>query len=190
MVDSMKNLKKLIAGDSASWHDSPFRDPASLTVYSSDTWSLRYELRGPSQLTAAAVADGDGWRTSIGTAQSAVLQPGAYRWAAYLTRDSERVTIANGTLVVEADLASVVDGIDARSLAEKALADCEAALASFKSSNGKIKSYEIGSRKTEFHSLAELLQLRGFWQRRVNSERARAAVANGGGNPRKLLVRF
>lgn len=185
----MNIFQTLTAGDSASWHDDPWIDAARARLTSAD-WTLSYHLRGPSQVSLTAVADSDGWRTSISTAASALLQPGTYAWAAYLSRAEERVTIGTGSLNLVADLAAVDGPLDARSLAEKALADCEAALGSFKSSNGKVKSYSIGNRQTEFHSLLDLMQLRDFWQKRVNKERAAAAVANGHGNPRRLLVRF
>lgn len=175
----MRNLTKLIAGDSASWRD----DPVTLggVFYASGEWALKYELRGPSQLTVEAVPDGDGWRASIATTASAPLTPGPYSWAAYLTKGDERITARTGGLVVVADLASITESIDSRTVAEKALADCEAALATFKGSGGKVKSYTIGTRQTEFHSLAELMQLRSFWWRRVQREKR----VN-----RKLLVRF
>jgi hypothetical protein len=175
----MKNLTKLYAGDSAIWND----DPVTLggVRYTSLDWVLTYELRGPTQLTLLGTANSDGWMTGISTLQSQSLQAGTYLWAAYLSRGDERKTAATGGLVVLADVAAITGSIDSRTAAEKALADCEAALASFKSSSGKVKSYTIGTRQTEFHSLADLLQVRGFWQRRVNSEKRK---------PSKLLVRF
>lgn len=175
----MRTLTKLNAGDSAAWHD----DPVTLggVRYTSADWALKYELRGPSQLTVMAVPDGNGWRASIATADSAPLTAGPYSWAAYLSRGDERVTVRSGGLVVVADIAAITGSIDSRTVAQKALADCEAALATFKSSGGKVKSYTIGTRQTEFHSLTELMQLRAFWQQRVNKEQR----VN-----RKLLVRF
>lgn len=175
----MRLLTKLNAGDSASWHD----DPVTLAgvSYTSAEWALKYELRGASQLTVNAVADGEGWRSSITTAASAPLAAGPYAWASYLTKGEERVTVRSGGLVVVADITTITGAIDSRSVAVKALADCETALATFKSSGGKVKSYTIGTRQTEFHSLAELMQLRSFWQRRVNKEQR----VN-----RQLLVRF
>jgi hypothetical protein len=175
----MKNLSKLNAGDSASWHDDPWVSHG--VRYTSADWTLTYEMRGTAQLSLAAVADFDGWRTSISTADSASLVAGPYSWASYLSRAGERVTTAHGALVVVADLAAVTGSIDSRSPSAKALADCEAALATFTSSGGKVKSYTIGTRQTEFHSLTELMALRGFWQRRVNSEQR---------INRQLLVRF
>lgn len=187
---NMNIITTLSAGDSANWHDDPWVDkPNGLQLTSAD-WALTHQLRGPSQLSLTAVADGSGWRTSIGTAASALLLPGLYSWAAYLSRTSERVTIGKGSLTIVADLSTIVTALDARTLAERALMDCEAALASFKSSNGKVKSYTIGSRQTEFHSLTELMSLRDFWQKRVNNERSKTATANGRTNPRRLLVRF
>lgn len=175
----MRNLTKLNAGDSASWRD----DPVTLggVRYTSADWALKYELRGPSQLTVNADVDGDGWRASISTAASQPLVAGAYAWAAHLTRADERVTVRTGALVVVADIAAISSAVDSRSVAVRALADCEAALATFKSSGGKVKSYTIGTRQTEFHSLTELMELRNFWQRRVNKEQR---------INRKLLVRF
>ena len=187
---TMNIIQTLSIGDSANWHDSAWLDNVARVELTSALWTLTYQLRGPSQLSLTAVADGTGWRTSIGMAASATLLPGIYAWAAYLSRAQERVTIGTGSVTLVADLATIDGPLDARSVATRALADCEAALASFKSSNGKVKSYSIGSRQTEFHSLTELMALRNFWQQRVNKERANSAIANGRTNPRRLLVRF
>jgi hypothetical protein len=175
----MNIFSKLYAGDSASWHDDPHTIGG--VRYSSADWLLTYELRGPTILTLVAAADSDGWRTSITSEQSSVLQAGSYLWGAYLTRPGERKTAETGALIVEADLTAVAAPIDARTAAQKALADCEAALATFKSSGGKVKSYSIGNRQTEFHSLQDLMAVRRFWARRVQRER---------GDSRRLLVRF
>lgn len=175
----MKNLRQLHAGDTASWHD----DPVVLggVRYTSANWTLTYELRGPTQLTLTAVADSDGWLNSISLEDSSALQAGSYMWASYLRQDGARRTMGSGNLTVLADLAEITAAVDGRTLAERALADCEAALASFKSSGGKVKSYTIGTRTTEFHSLADLMTVRRFWARRVQAERR---------NKRQLLVGF
>jgi hypothetical protein len=175
----MNIFSKLYAGDSANWHD----DPRTIggVRYSSADWLLTYELRGPTVLTLVAVADSDGWRTSITPEQSSALQAGSYLWGAFLTRPGERKTAETGALVVEADLTAVAAPIDARTPAQKALADCEAALATFNSSGGKVKSYTIGTRQTEFHSLQDLMAVRRFWARRVQAEQR---------HKRQLLVSF
>jgi hypothetical protein len=186
----MKIPLMMVAGDSGSWDDTPWCLSSSHEQYTSAEWTLNYYLRGPSQLTVVGVANGDGWHCSISATDSASLLPGQYAWSAKLSMQDHRMTIGQGTLTVSADLSAGDGAIDARSVAERALADCEAALASFKGSGGKIKSYSIGTRQTEFHSLIDLMALRQFWQQRVNSERARQVIANGGQNPRRLLVRF
>jgi hypothetical protein len=186
----MKILKTLTAGDSARWDDDAWFDTQSRLRMTSTEWNLGYELRGATQLSLAAVANGDGWRTSITLAQSATLTAGTYVWGAYLYKAGERKTIGGGTLLVTADLVSLVTSIDSRSVAVKALADCEAALSQFTGSGGKVKSYTIGTRQTEFHSLADIMALRTFWQKRVNAETARQSLANGRGNPRRLLASF
>jgi hypothetical protein len=177
----------LTAGDSSDWFDLPHKHHQRAAPLTSADWTLTYQLRGPSQLTLTGAPEGDGWRTRIEPGQSAGLAPGEYAMVAQLTRPDDRLTIGRGRVTILADPAAITDAIDARSVAEKALTDCEAALASFKSSNGKVKSYTIGTRTTEFHSLAELMALRDFWQRKVNNERAKAT---GRRNPRALLVRF
>jgi len=177
----------LTAGDSSDWYDAPHKHVQRNTSLTSGGWQLHYQLRGPSQLTLTAAPEGDGWRTRITASQSAALEPGEYVVVAQLAKDDERLTIGRGKLTILRDPASITEAVDARSVAERALADCEAALASFKSSGGKIKSYTIGSRTTEFHSLTELMALRDMWQRKVNNERARKS---GRRNPRAVLVRF
>jgi hypothetical protein len=190
VMGSMNILQTLTAGDSARWHDDPWIDaPRGLRMTSAD-WTLTYQLRGATQLGLTAAVDGDGWLTSLSTTDSATLSPGTYVWGAYLSKTGERVTIGGGTLLVKQDLPSLATAIDARTVAQKALDDCEAALASFTSSGGKVKSYTIGNRQTEFHALADLMQLLNYWRLRVANEKAAVSIANGNGNPRHLLVRF
>ncbi len=186
----MNIFRTLTAGDSASWCDIPWLDSQQSTLLTSADWVLTYQLRGPTQLELVAVPDGDGWKTTLSTVASATLSKGTYIWAAYLTRPDERKTAGGGTLLIRPDLSQIVVPLDGRSKARKALEDCEEALASFKSSGGKVKSYTIGSRQTEFHSLADLMMVRDFWQRKVNNEIVRRVTHNGGSNPRHMRVRF
>jgi len=187
----MKIPKTITAGDSVSWLDTPWLDTTKSSWVTSALWDLVYELRGQTQLTPLTTAQGDGWASSITSVASASLQPGTYVWAAYLKNAAgDRRNIGGGTLTVIANLAAVTAAIDGRSQARRALDDCEAALARFSSSGGKIKSYSIGGRQTEFHSLTELLSVQAFWQRKVNNEVARESIRNGRGNPRNLRVRF
>ena len=187
----MKIPKTISVGDSVNWLDVPMIDSRASTWITSALWQLVYELRGPTQATATTVVQGDGWASSLTPAVTATLQAGTYLWAAYLVDAAgDRRNIGGGNLKVVANLSLVTTPIDARSVARKALEDCETALATFNKSGGKIKSYAIGGRQTEFQSLQDLMALHSFWQRRVNNEVARESIRNGRGNPRNLRVRF
>lgn len=179
----------LTSGDSASWVDCAWTDASGVRHTSAD-WALKYEIRGPAQVTLNAVADGDGWKTTLSIADSATLTPGTYIWGAYLSKTGERITVGSGNLVVAADLSTINTPQDVRSVAEKALADCEAALANFSATGGKIKRYMIQGRETEFQTLADLTKVLQYWKIRVRNERAALSIQNGNGDPRKLLVRF
>lgn len=186
---TMNIFSKLTAGDSAAWRDDPIDGLGGLRMTSAD-WTLTYELRGPTQLSVTATAAGEGWLSILTLAASATLLPGSYKWAAILSKTDERATVANGVLTIEQDLSGVSNAIDARSVAVKALEDCEKALATFNTTGGKVKRYTIGDRQMEFQTLAELMQLLNYWKLRVNNEVAAAKVTNGESNPKTLRVRF
>lgn len=183
----MNIILVLTAGDSSDWYEPPLKHHQRPELLTSADWSLTYELRGPSQLTLNATPEGDGWRVKVAPDQSAALVAGDYAAVMQLNRPDERMTVGRVKLNILPDPSKVDAPFEARSIAEKALADCKAALASFSGSNGKIKSYTIGGRSTEFHSLADLLQLRNFWSRQVLLERAKAS---GRKNPTALIARF
>ncbi|KQV51350.1 hypothetical protein [Duganella sp. Root336D2] len=183
----MKIFSVLTAGDSANWLEPPLKRRDHIEPLISAAWTLTYELRGPSSLTLAGVPDGDGWRVKVSPTDSAALEPGAYTAVMQIVRPDERLTVGRTNVTVMPDPLKITAPIDARSIAEKALADCEAALASFSGSNGKIKSYTIGGRSTEFQSLADIMSLRNFWSRQVRLARAKAS---GRKNPSALIARF
>lgn len=179
----------LTAGDSAHWDDEAF--VFNGVRYDSAVYSLAYYLRGPKQLTVNAVANGEGWRSSISAVDAAGLTAGTYWWAAIITGGGERLTVGSGQLPVLTDLSSVsADGYDGRTAAEKALTDAEAALADLTASGKRVKKYTIGSRNAEYYTAAELLIAINYWRMRVTNESTAKSIANGLGNPRTLLVRF
>jgi hypothetical protein len=96
----------------------------------------------------------------------------------------------NGQLTITPDVTAQTAGIDPRSIAQRALSDCESAMATFNKTGGKVRKYTIGGRDMEFQSIADLMRLHAFWQARVMNESAADAIAQGLGNPRNLFVRF
>lgn len=187
----MNIFSSLQQGDSTTWLDDPVTD-AQNRLLTSSAYTLTYTLAGPiaAPLAIIATANGNGWKTTLGTAASAGLVPGTYWWSAALTGSGERITLGTGEAQILANLASAGANYDGRSVAEIALADAEAALSTFRASHGRTRSYTIGTRNMQFESAADILVEINFWKIRVGNERSAQAIANGLGNPRKLFVRF
>jgi hypothetical protein len=180
---------EITKGDSAQWDDVPFRDSTGRS-YDALSWTLRYELRGPTRLTLNAVANGPGWRTTLDLAASGGLVAGTYFWAAYASKAGERATVGTGQLVVKPDLASVaVDGYDGRSQAQKDLDAINAAI-SARATGGAVQEYTIQDRSVKFMPMTELLALKSRYEAIVRRERQGEALANGLGTPGRVLVRF
>ena len=187
----MNIFSELLQGDSAAWHDDPFTDAQSRTLTSA-TYTLTYIIAGPiaAPLSIIAASDGPGWKTTLSAANSATLAPGKYWWSAVLTAAGERITAGSGELIIDINLANAGANYDGRTTAEKALADAESALATFRTTRGRTKKYTIGMRTMEFDSAADILAEISFWRMKVNNEQAADKIAQGLGNPRKMFVRF
>lgn len=181
---------ELTAGDSLQWHEPALavrgRD------FASSTSTMIYAIRGPKKLDLQGVGDGaGGWAFSLTSDQSKDLLAGAYWWSAYLVQGAERVTAGSGQILVQANLAAIdADGFDGRSLAQRALADAEKALADLTASGQRTKKYAIGNRNAEYFTAAELIEAVNFWRARVLREKEENAAATGGPNPRNFYVRF
>lgn len=150
-------------------------------VYKSSTHTLTVNLRGlgtPVDITAGA--DGTGWKATLTPTMSAKLLPGAVKWAVVATSSTERVTLGHGLITID-DNVSSLNSYDPRTVAQKALADAENALATFSSSGGKVKKYTIGSRQMEFATTQEIMVAISYW---------RVRVANEAGFTRDIKVRF
>lgn len=190
MVTPMNIFTSITSGDSASWVDDPVLLADGRTVGAVDGWTLTYALRGPSQLDITATTSATQWFSALTATASEGLTAGLYNWVAVIAKGSERFTVGGGQITVTADLTKVTAAFDGRSQAQKALADCETALATFNNTGGRVKKYEIAGRSMEFHTIGELLNLHSFWKAKVLAEGTSQAVANGLGNPRNLHVRF
>jgi hypothetical protein len=177
-------------GDSATWNDEQVT-LADGVNYNSTAFTLKYELRGPGNpLTLTAAANGSGWTTTMTTAQSEGLTPGKWWWAAFYSATGIRTTAGQGEFTSTPDIGAAAGVFDGSTAAEIALKAAEAALASFTSSNGKIKKYTIGSRSMEFATVPEILQVISYWKARVATEQSAKSIAQGLGDPRRLFVRF
>lgn len=187
----MNIFATLMQGDSATWSDEPVRLGDGRTA-DAGAWVLTYALRGPIGLDLVATADGSAWSTTLTATASATLTPGTYAWAARIASGAERLTLGTGQSVITRDITALPTNgsYDGRSPAQIALSACEAAMATFNTTGGKVKKYEIAGRLMEFQTITELMALRSFWKAMVLSEGSADSIANGLGNPRNLFVRF
>ena len=184
---------KLTAGDSASWSDVSFSTPDGRAISAMD-YTLSYSLRGPgAPVDLSSVANGSGWKTSLTTAQSTPLNPTAaavtWFWQAYATKSGERVLAGEGSITIKPNLAALTGTFDGRSKAEQDLAAVKQEISNRISGGGTIE-YSIGSRQLKKEPVSELLKLQDRLQMIVNRERTAQRVANGLGNPGKVMVRF
>lgn len=162
----------LIAGDSLNLLQLGGIRPASAG------WTLKLRLvprgQGAAAIQLQAVAEGDDFRIQAGSAATTAWAAGQYAWAMWVEKGDEAVTLDQGQITILPNPRTMVVGTDTRSLAEKALATCEEALADFREGRGLKRRYKIGEREMEFTSTAEVLQEIRFWQRRVESEAVQA----------------
>lgn len=185
----MNIFTALPAGDSATWTDDPVTLPDGRAL-DATIWTLTYYLRGPASLDLVATTLGNGWSTTLTALASAELAAGTYAWTAIVTSGLERITVGAGQLVLSPDITQQGGSYDPRSLAQRALEACEAAMATFNATGGKVKKYEIAGRTMEFQTIADLLTLHSFWKAKVMAELSASSIASGLGNPRNLFTRF
>lgn len=177
------------AGDTSQWIDQPIT--INGITYGSSGYALSYIMAGPvAPITLNAIAHGAGWQTTIGLIESEQFAAGSYAWQAVLTSATERMTVASGRLVVNPNLADAIAGFDPRSMAEKALAEAEAALAQYHATGGKVKEYVIGQRSMKFADSTQILQEISYWRSEVAKERNKARIAAGLGGGNTLGVMF
>ena len=186
----MRIPDKLTAGDSVTWKDDAARDNLGNAVTSAD-WALTYYIRGASGLTVAGVPSGPGWQTTITAAQSTPMAAGVYYWQAVATKLAERITLGQGTITIEADLAysGTAAAFDGRTEAEKAL-DAINAEVTARLNGGTAEEYTIGNRSLKKTPMRDLIALQSRYKTIVTRERQAQKIAQGLGNPRALYVRF
>ncbi len=150
--------------------------------YPAPTWTLKYRLAPASgtPIDLTGTASGTDHRIQATATTSAGWAVGTYSWTAYVENGSgERYTLARGRLEIKSASASLAAGADTRTQAEIALDAIDAVLANRATVDQK--RYEINGRSLERMSVAELLELRGYYAAKVNAER---------GITRRILLRM
>lgn len=172
-----------VAGDTVSWLVAPQGERTSAT------WNLSFALRGTQVLTVVGVAEGNGWRVTLGAAQTAALPAGEYSWQQSITSGDDRFTVAQGRVTVQANIAAQSVGYDGRTQVEKDLAAVQAEIRA-RVSGGASLNYTIGSRSLAKEPISALMALESKLKGDVAKERMAQRLANGIGSPRSVFVRF
>lgn len=186
---------KIIQGDTIVWRDIPAKDSLGNQIAAPD-WTLTYYFNGPTQFSAVAIANNDGWQVTLTSAQTTAMtpivskgDPENYFWQATASKGSEKVTLGTGTLKVLQNLATAPAGYDGRTEAEKNLAAVQATIKA-RISGGVVHEYMIGTRRLKNEPMSELLVLESRLKLMVSKEHQEEAIANGLGDPRNTFVRF
>lgn len=187
-------LASFVAGDALSVTVPPF-SAAGADISAAGGYTLALALRGAKSLNlscAPANADASGaWVLNADSAATKALPAGIYAFVYTATSaNGNRLTVSSGQVEVQPDLTAATDGFDARTTAQQALEQAEAALAAFKGSGGRIKQYTIAGRTVTYDTVADILSTISYWKAKVLSEGAAARAAQGLGNPSTLRVRF
>lgn len=168
---------EITAGDTLSWKITLGDYPASAG------WVLTYALvNAAGQLTITAAASGDDHLVTVTAATSAAYAPGTYSWQAYVTKTTERYRVGNGMLVVLANLAAQVGGLDLRTPAKVALDKIDAWLKD-PGTLPFVSEYEIAGRHMKY---ADVLAMRS----RLAADVGREENAAKGIHPRYLVRRI
>lgn len=145
----------LYAGDTAKWSKHLPDFPAT------DGWALVYAFRGPTALDdQTASASGADFAVTIPASATVGLQPGTYSWVARASKAGETYTAAHGVFTVLAAVGAVVADHD-----ETTLEVIKAAIAGRLTAD--MQAYTINGRSVTKIPIAELIGLRGQYERRV-----------------------
>ena len=157
----------LFAGDSHTFNFNAFTLKDGSQAISS-THALTLVMRGLNALNITATTNNNGWVCELTTLESLKLEAGNYTCAVVITwnNGTNRETVQEFTLVVKPDLSNL-QNYDARSEAEKALAECQKALAKFNNEGILVKKLQIGTRIIEFQTLNELIELANYWEKQA-----------------------
>lgn len=158
----------------------------------SDGWTLKYSfVNSTGKIDIESTADENYHLISETSATTQLWAPGLYQWKSYVENaDSDRYTIATGTIEIKADLTQQEDGLDTRSHAKIMLDAIEDVL----EGAGTAKSIDIVSKNLGSQSITrdreKLMQWRNYYRAEYNLELRRERVKQGHSSGGTAKVRF
>jgi uncharacterized protein involved in type VI secretion and phage assembly len=183
----MSMVDSLIAGDTLDFTDVVADYPATAA------WVLKYRLvprfttpvQAPVEITATTVNTTD-YRVQATPTATAAWTPGTYNWFRWVEKAGERQSLGSGSLTVQVNPATVAQGADIRSQAERAIDDLRTAYAAF---DGTRSEFSIAGRSIKFATRAEIVRQLSYWSVQLKRERRASAMAAGLPDPSILYVR-
>ena len=175
------------AGDTVKWSE-----PA-LPNYTSADWTRTVSLRHGTDADVLNIvgvaATGGGWDFTITATQSATLGTGTVFVQDAVSKDGERFTVANGTVMVRANMAATTGAFDGRSQAQ---IDLDALRAEMRAriTGGSVAEYTIGNRSLKKMPMTDLIALETKLKADVAREKRADRLAAGLNSGRNVFVRF
>jgi hypothetical protein len=163
--------QSLVSGDTWSWTES-------LGEYQAPTWTIKYYLRGPEDITLSASDDGADHAFSVSASTTSDYEPGEYDWIARVDDGTTFTTIAEGKLTVKPNLAT--DDFEYRSFWRQVLDELEPVILG-RAATDQL-SMSIAGRSLQRMTWKELLEVYDRAKRTVSSE--------DGDTPSRTFIRF
>lgn len=174
------------AGDTVTWRKTLADYPASAG------WTLYYRfINATAKVDITSAADGDAHLVSVPKGTTDDWVAGSYTTVAWVANGTERVTVGQGSIIIDPDLAAVsAAGYDSRTQAKKMLDAIDAALLSLSSGERlAVVEAELAGRRLKY-DFTGLQKLRNVYAAQVRAEDSAERAANGLAPRNKLLVRI
>jgi hypothetical protein len=172
---------KIVAGDTVGW-------TKSLPDYPAASYTLKYELRGPSSITITATGSGTEYTVAVLAATSDDYVPGIYSMYGVVSAGAVRHTVFQGTIEVVENPTEIQPGTDTRGHARRTLALIEAAIENYAAN--PYQTITIAGRTKSNWSMSELLSWRDRYIQEAKREADAERVANGIPTRRRIFTRF
>lgn len=160
----------------------------SISDYPAPTYTLKYYLTGPADLTIAGAQYGTSTDhlVSVSATQSAAWIFGKYTWQSYAEKGSgdtlERYYLGAGSVQID----TVTGKSDARVIYDDLIAKYK----SLASTGMQVQSYSISGLAMTYTKPQDMLDAIKYWAGVVRDEEDALVVESGGRNPRHVGGRF
>jgi len=174
----------IIAGDTWQWSRRDLSD------YPASSWTLEYYLlKADKQIKITAAADGDYFKIVIAASTTAAYPAGVYRWNAYVSKDTERYKVDEGTIEIKPNYAAQTTGYDTRTHIKKVLDAIEAVIEGRATQDHLSYTAPNG---VSFNKMApeELIRWWSFYKQQYQRELDAEKIRNGLVTSKKILTRF